>query len=504
MKVVIATDSHQPNARYRDALLASGFLPEELELVTPSDGIPPHFDGLLLAGGADVDPRRYGETALPGVEVHPERDEADFRLLSRAVETGAPVFGICRGLQVINVARGGTLWQDIPSQRSRGTQHDCFREEGFDPSHLAHAVRFHPNALSRDSLFEKAAQTGASFMVNSRHHQAVKDLAPGLSAVAASSDDLVEAFEDPARNTLAVQWHPEDLVSHPAHKALFRQFLEMCRTFARSKGRAEASFVEISLEGAIPVVRLNRPESDNMIAGRMAELLVESLETLQADPTVPAIVVTGTGRYFSKGTDPATVGAFARLGDEAGYRQFLEMQARAVIALFSSNRPAVAALEGPAVGFGASLALACDVRVATSRGRDLMAFSCSGLPAIPDLGTGLSFLLRDKAGSGAALDFFFSFEPVSLARARELRLIDFFVEEGTPRTFALARAALYASRPETMTRILKTLQRAPEIAPLISSIERERETLLGLFRESGFKAHFSTSPRRSPKEHLFQ
>ena len=124
MKIVLAIDPGQPHAGYRGALLAAGALPDEVEIVQPGDALPGEFDGLLLSGGSDVDPSRDGEWPVNGpVHVDPGRDALDFDLLSRAVRLEAPVFGICRGLQVVNVAFGGTLWQDLPSQRARGIEH---------------------------------------------------------------------------------------------------------------------------------------------------------------------------------------------------------------------------------------------------------------------------------------------------------------------------------------------------------------------------------------------
>ena len=125
MKIVIASDANQPNATYRGALLAAGALPEEVVVVTPGEPTPERFEGLLLAGGADVAPTLYGESALDTDSRGPSRaGRARLRAFFAAERSGAPVFGICRGIQVVNVALGGTLWQDLPSQRARGVSHD--------------------------------------------------------------------------------------------------------------------------------------------------------------------------------------------------------------------------------------------------------------------------------------------------------------------------------------------------------------------------------------------
>ena len=230
MKIILAIDPRQPHAGYRDALLAAGALAGEVEIVQPGDALPEEFDGLLLSGGADVDPSRYGEGPVNGsVQTDAERDRLDFELLSRAERLGAPVFGICRGLQVLNVALGGTLWQDLPAQRPRGVEHSFSTRDRHHPAHPAHVVRGTRSAPRTLPLAAALAATGEVF-VNSRHHQAVKDLAPGLVALATSPDDLVEAFAREAGSFLAaVQWHPENLVDRADQKALFVEFLAAAR-----------------------------------------------------------------------------------------------------------------------------------------------------------------------------------------------------------------------------------------------------------------------------------
>ncbi|MBI5441014.1 MAG: gamma-glutamyl-gamma-aminobutyrate hydrolase family protein [Deltaproteobacteria bacterium] len=233
MRIVLAIDPAQPHAAYRDALLSAGALPEEVEIVQPGDALPEEFDGLVLSGGSDVDPSRYGEVPLNGsVDVDTGRDELDFELLARAERLAAPVFGICRGLQVVNVALGGMLWQDLPSQRPRGVEHSFPRRNGHSPAHLAHEIRIARTAPRALPLVAALSATDG-LLVNSRHHQAVKDLAPGLVALAASPDDHVEAFARGSAPFLsAVQWHPENLVDRTDQKALFVEFLAAARLYA--------------------------------------------------------------------------------------------------------------------------------------------------------------------------------------------------------------------------------------------------------------------------------
>lgn len=242
MKILVATDTAQPTERYVAALVRAGARPEEVFVVRPGDVPPADFDGLLVTGGADVHPSRYGETGA-GFEIETDeaRDALDFALLARADEERVPVFGICRGLQVMNVERGGTLWQDLPGQRERGVKHDFWKGEGNHPGHLAHGVR--PRAANGPATSPLALLlSGADLAVNSRHHQAVKDLAPSLVPLAASPDDLVEAFERLEEPFFAaVQWHPEDLVHDPVHLRLFTLFLAAARERAGRSTPAAAS-----------------------------------------------------------------------------------------------------------------------------------------------------------------------------------------------------------------------------------------------------------------------
>lgn len=250
MKIVLAIDPEQPSRAYADALLASGARPEEVAIVQPGDALPEEFDGLVLAGGVDVDPARYGEVPVNGtVETNPARDALDFELLARAERLGAAVFGICRGLQVVNVARGGTLWQDLPSQRPGGVRHSFSRRDGHDPARPAHAVRIALPA-GRKGLLLRALAAMDGGHVNSRHHQAVKELAPGLVPLASSPDGLVEAFARAEAPFLAgVQWHPENLVAREEQRALLVAFLDAARARAASRPSPETS---VAAPSALP------------------------------------------------------------------------------------------------------------------------------------------------------------------------------------------------------------------------------------------------------------
>ncbi|MER3444024.1 MAG: peptidase C26 [Chloroflexota bacterium] len=172
------------------------------------------LDGILLPGGVDVDPVHFGEEPIPEMgEVSLERDALELALARHAAEHGLPLLGICRGIQVVNVALGGSLYQDLPAQGFKAVQHYQKSESGV----LGHSVeQTAPSPLQ--SLFPQR------FRVNSYHHQALKDLAPGLRGVAVAPDGVVEAVVLEGHPfCLGVQWHPELL---PEQWSIFRAFVE--------------------------------------------------------------------------------------------------------------------------------------------------------------------------------------------------------------------------------------------------------------------------------------
>ncbi len=158
-------------------------------------------DGLLLTGGHDVDPHLYGEDPLDSTVVpNATRDHMDRTVLELALAADKPVLGICRGLQLLNVALGGTLWQDLPQQCSSKTDHHMAAP--YD--RRCHDVHILPDTPLAHLLQKK------TIPVNSIHHQAIKDLAPGLEEMALSDDGLVEAVSKPdSAFVWGVQWHPE-------------------------------------------------------------------------------------------------------------------------------------------------------------------------------------------------------------------------------------------------------------------------------------------------------
>ena len=212
------------NQDYLDAVRRSGALPVLLPLFTEEGAwrdMLDAVDGLLLTGGADVDPACYGETRLPlcGAPA-PLRDLEEFALCHLALARHLPILAICRGLQVLNCALGGTLYQDIETQYGPQLKH---------PRYEVPRDRVHQVTVAEGSRL--GVMTGlAAFSVNSRHHQAVKSLGTGLRAVAWAEDGLIEGAELPGEPfVVGVQWHPESLSDYrPEAQALFNAFAAAC------------------------------------------------------------------------------------------------------------------------------------------------------------------------------------------------------------------------------------------------------------------------------------
>lgn len=181
------------------------------------DGI----DGLVLTGGDDVAPGLYGEEVHPAAEVvAPERDEFEIALVKEARARKLPILAICRGMQVLNVAYGGSLVQDIPTQVPGALDH-TLKVPPHQPVEFSHEIW-----IEKDSLLARLMRDrltgGDSLEVNSRHHQAVKVVGPGLRSVATAPDGIIEAIEDPeVKFCLGVQWHPENFWRTGEFRALF-------------------------------------------------------------------------------------------------------------------------------------------------------------------------------------------------------------------------------------------------------------------------------------------
>lgn len=184
-------------------------------------------DGLLLTGGADVDPELYGQDRHQRTETDPDRDRFELPLARAALAADAPLLAICRGVQVLNVAAGGTLVQDLPSEMPSNLQHSI----DVPKNHPAHTVRIEPGTRLAAAMGRAASIDACA--VNSRHHQAVDAVAPEFVACAASPDGVIEAIERPSASfCVGVQWHPENFWRTGEFDSLFRSFVDAAVTRA--------------------------------------------------------------------------------------------------------------------------------------------------------------------------------------------------------------------------------------------------------------------------------
>jgi putative glutamine amidotransferase len=218
------------NGNYTSAVAAAGGLPIAIPLDLPEDtliDLYTRLDGLLLAGGGDIDPAHYGEEPHPALGgVDQARDHVDLILARWALQDGKPLLGICRGIQTLNVAAGGTLYQDVPTQYAGAVRHSYDLSES-PWERPTHSVRLTANSFLANCLAATELST------NSFHHQAVRQVAPGFNVIGCAEDGLIEAIEDPAapRFTVGVQWHPEAMTRvDMASRRLFATFVEAAGT----------------------------------------------------------------------------------------------------------------------------------------------------------------------------------------------------------------------------------------------------------------------------------
>ena len=238
MKIALSVSNQEKargaNSPYFAAMLAAGAQPEELDLVAPGGSRPAKaekFDGILFAGGGDLDPALYDETRkYSGLRVDRARDDFELALLANAMRLRLPILGLCRGLQMINVKFGGTLYQDLRDDAATELEH---RQSG-SRSEATHAVTL------TDPESHLAGVFRGSCRVNSLHHQAIKRLGRGLKVTARAEDSVVEAVEaaDDYSFLVAVQWHPEEMTEVPAQRGILELFLGQCREHAaRREGK---------------------------------------------------------------------------------------------------------------------------------------------------------------------------------------------------------------------------------------------------------------------------
>ena len=216
---------HEIDPEYMAAIMQAGGLP----FIIPADveqeveQSASLLDGLVLTGGKDIDPKYYGEEPHPKLgEVSPARDRMEIALVRQMRAADKPIFGICRGIQLLNVAFGGDLYQDVEGQMDRPVLQHAQRAPR---SHRSHAVKLEKGSVLEDIVGEPLLQ------VNSFHHQAVKRVAASLRISAFSNDGIVEAIEGREEDFLfGVQWHPERLAvaGDAPSSRIFNSFIQAC------------------------------------------------------------------------------------------------------------------------------------------------------------------------------------------------------------------------------------------------------------------------------------
>lgn len=210
------------NQSYVRTLARAGCAPVLIPLLENEErlrSIYQRLDGIVFPGGADVAPQEYGEEPIDNLNiVEADRDRVELRLARWAFDDDLPTLGICRGQQVLNVALGGTLYQDLGHQGVTTVEHSD--KDGRKRNQLIHRVRLDPDSRIAQLIDETSVE------VNSLHHQAVKDVAPALRVTGKADDGVIEAFESPNRRFLmAVQWHPEEIDDQPWVRRLFAGFV---------------------------------------------------------------------------------------------------------------------------------------------------------------------------------------------------------------------------------------------------------------------------------------
>jgi len=215
---------------YVESVKRAGGEPVVLESTDDPAASLDRIDALLLSGGLDVDPALYGESPHPTTEVDAARDRFEIPLSREAVARDMPVFAICRGVQVLNVAAGGSLVQDIPTAITSELAHSV----DVPKDYIAHPVRVTPGTRLAASL--GLATPVATCAVNSRHHQAVGRVAPTFVVSAVSEDGVVEAIERPASTfCVGVQWHPENFWRTGEFAGLFSDFVNAAKSTKKAR-----------------------------------------------------------------------------------------------------------------------------------------------------------------------------------------------------------------------------------------------------------------------------
>ena len=213
--------------RYVRTLTASGAIPWIVPLLDDEEtlrSIYERLDGIFLPGGVDIDPQSYNEARTPSCgRVDTDRDRTEIQLADWAMKDGKPILAVCRGAQLLSVAAGGSLYQDVTSEYPGAIKHDYWPKAGVS----TRQDLVHPVTVVPETRLSRVLGTNG-FLVNSMHHQGIKQLATNLVANAFAPDGLIEGVESRDDDfVLGVQWHPEDLAdSDPTMRKLFDAFVE--------------------------------------------------------------------------------------------------------------------------------------------------------------------------------------------------------------------------------------------------------------------------------------
>ncbi|MGX6447347.1 gamma-glutamyl-gamma-aminobutyrate hydrolase family protein [Patulibacter sp. S7RM1-6] len=211
---------------YVAAVTAAGAIPVVLPPMSPGGGaLLDRLDALVLSGGPDIDPQLYGEHPHPHLgPIEKDADPRERDVLRSAEERHMPVLAICRGMQLVNVSRGGTLWQDLPTEQPSEVQH----RQTEPGTRTTHDVEVLPDTLT--AQLTGVPEHGPTLPVNTFHHQAVRELGTNLRVTARAADGVVEGIEATDHPFLVgVQWHAESLVTDPRHAGLFTGLVEAAR-----------------------------------------------------------------------------------------------------------------------------------------------------------------------------------------------------------------------------------------------------------------------------------
>lgn len=210
---------------YVDAIVASGGAAVLLPFAAGMDSAAQisAIDGLLMSGGDDIDPSAWGETRHPRAKpADPKREAHERALLAEAEQRGMPVLAVCMGMQLMNAQRGGSLVQHLPDVNGMGDH-----SKGVEAQWRRHGVQVREGSLVASMVGDGPVE------VNTSHHQAIARLGRGLKATAMAPDGTIEAVEDPTKRMfVGVQWHPERMIDHSEHLALFRRLVAEAREYA--------------------------------------------------------------------------------------------------------------------------------------------------------------------------------------------------------------------------------------------------------------------------------